>query len=118
MPTINRKTISVTTPARTIKIQQNAPEKDLRYSTKAWRSYSIERRSSNPVCGHCGRLYPMNQLVVDHVIPVSFGGSFFDHRNHMVLCAVCHNKKTATEKKRSRIKSRYNEHKELIPCKS
>jgi 5-methylcytosine-specific restriction endonuclease McrA len=36
-------------------------------------------------------------MIVDHIIPVSQGGSFWDPTNHQPLCGKCHSAKTMTE---------------------
>ena len=35
--------------------------------------------------------------VVDHIIPVRLGGSFWDDGNYQALCIKCHNAKSGRE---------------------
>ena len=95
MPTINSKNLSAF--KRMPKIEKKAfkvPD----YASKAWRDYSYQLRSKTLRCAISGRNYPVNHLVVDHIIPVNEGGSFWDERNHQVICIWQHNKKSGIEK--------------------
>lgn len=85
------------------------------YNKTAWRKYSIDLRTASPTCAHSKREYLLKYLVVDHIIPVNEGGSFWDVRNHQVLSIWSHNKKT--QKERSGCKTAFvlNENGEKIP---
>ena len=55
-------------------------------------------KSENVLCAECvkfGRLEP--SVVVDHIIPIRFGGAKRDERNLQGLCKSCHGVKTAKE---------------------
>jgi 5-methylcytosine-specific restriction endonuclease McrA len=42
----------------------------------------------------CGKKCAVGQLSVDHVIPISMGGSVCDIHNMQLLCFKCHQRKT------------------------
>ena len=115
MPTINRKHLTTSNNVKPLQVVKREKFADDLYRSSYWRKYSKELRQSNPICTMCNRIYPHFELVVDHTIPVRFGGSFLDVRNHQVLCVNCHNHKTATEKTNSTTLSQLNEQDELIP---
>lgn len=93
-------------------------EKDFRYAMAWWKRYSYNLRAITPKCAICGIITKPINKVVDHVIPVRFGGSFEDKRNHQVICTVCHNSKTAKEKTKPLAEYKQNEKGELIPKQS
>lgn len=53
----------------------------------------IALRRAGHRCQHCGSTH---RLQVDHVIPISQGGTH-QQSNLQVLCEKCHDRKTATE---------------------
>jgi 5-methylcytosine-specific restriction enzyme A len=53
----------------------------------------------HPQCAVCGA----QATVVDHIQPMSMGGSFWDYANHQPLCARCHAAKTMTELNERRV---------------
>lgn len=57
-----------------------------------WRKLRKLFLAKNPICS-CGQL----ALEVDHIIPLSKGGSKTDESNLQSLCKSCHSRKTATE---------------------
>ena len=69
------------------------------YRKQAWKKYSFELRSMNPFCADCTKQFKVRLLLVDHIIPVDKQGSFYDPKNHQILCFPCHNKKTNADKK-------------------
>ena len=73
-------------------------EKHPGYSMSWWKRYSLLSRQQDPVCNNCKELFNANQLIRDHIIPVTLDGSFEDKRNHQNLCQSCHSKKTKKEK--------------------
>lgn len=77
--------------------QGNDSENHKLYNNYEWTQYRKEYLSRQEnlhcACG-CGRLAKM----VDHVIPVTRGGSFNDARNHQPLANVCHNRKNGRER--------------------
>jgi len=88
-------------PWRRQRIRRNSyarSEFDKFYNSKGWRILSRQERSKNRRCCNCNKLYPdISNLVLDHIIPISLGGSKYDRRNHEVLCHSCHNKKSGKE---------------------
>ena len=69
------------------------------YASPRWRKYRQWYLNRNPACVHktnqieCGEL----ATVIDHIIPVNQGGSFWHSENHQAMCKRHHDKKTATE---------------------
>lgn len=115
MPIMNKKFISLTPKDNIIPYTTNR-DKDVRYSLAEWKyRYSIDYRISHPKCTSCQRLYPYHKLVVDHIIPLSEGGSFWDVRNHQSLCQRDHSRKTNSEKPGSKTSYTYNDLNEKIP---
>jgi|GEM_PF-1527715 len=88
---------------------------ELEYKTYTWRRYSEQYRRDNPECAACGTTEGTTHL--DHIIPVSQGGSFWDIRNHETLCQSDHSRKTKREQD-TPLPYRYNIDKEKIPTKS
>ena len=61
-----------------------------------WQKYRKWYLKRHPLCVNfheCGNM----ATVVDHIIPVSKGGSFWDPNNHQPMCKSCHDKKTMKE---------------------
>lgn len=88
------------------------------YQTNEWKGhngYSYRFRSQNPRCNNCNKLTMVKYSVVDHIIPVSEGGSFWDVRNHQTLCTQCHNSKTQQEKNGCKTPYQFNDDNEKIP---
>lgn len=85
------------------------------YDSKAWREYSRNLRAQNPVCAITGSEYLPTMLIVDHIIPVNEGGSFWDERNHQVLCKSAHSIKSMKEKGGCKTPFILNENNEKIP---
>ena len=80
-----------------IKQPQARSHKVKDYDTKEWREYSLELRTSIGKCTISNREYLPKYLIVDHIIPVNQGGSFWDKRNHQVISIYSHSKKTRRE---------------------
>jgi 5-methylcytosine-specific restriction endonuclease McrA len=115
MPTRTKQYLNTTVRSnKTLHLKPNI-EKHPGYAMNWWKVYSRIVRSQNPGCVDCKGLFKPNELVLDHVIPVVFNGSFDDKRNHQVLCCSCHSKKTVKEKKRPINDSVMNEYGKLIP---
>lgn len=69
------------------------------YRSTAWRKLRAEQLRRQPLCECClaqGRYTPAR--VVDHIRPVNLGGAPLDLENLQSLCAVCHNRKSGTER--------------------
>lgn len=90
-------------------------KKDHRYNSRSWRKYSLIKRMTISKCELTGDVYHYTKLVVDHIIPVSQEGSFWDERNHQIISIFAHNEKTAKEKKGSKTPWKLNEEGERIP---
>lgn len=63
------------------------------YQTKEWadfRSAIISERGRR--CEKCGAVGP---VLADHIQEIRDGGAVYERRNIQLLCAPCHNKKTA-----------------------
>jgi len=102
-------------PYKQIKKAASRSEKVKDYDTKAWREYSLNLRTQNPICSITKKEYLPHMLSVDHIIPVSEGGSFWDERNHQVLLNAIHSIKSMKEKNGSKIQWILNEKGEKIP---
>ncbi|MEM4648199.1 MAG: HNH endonuclease signature motif containing protein [Candidatus Pacearchaeota archaeon] len=63
------------------------PTRIKRKSLGSLRKKILER--DNYTCQICYRKLPPNQLIIDHIIPVSFGGTDDEH-NLRVVCKECH----------------------------
>lgn len=85
------------------------------YDTKNWREYSLNLRIMNPVCAVLKSEFLPNMLIVDHIIPVNEGGSFWDERNHQVLSKSAHSVKSMKEKRGSKTPFEFNQDGEKIP---
>lgn len=114
MPTRTKGYLNTVSKNKAIRLQPEV-EKHPGYAMNWWKRYSYQLRASKPECADCKGLFKPKDLAVDHVIPVSFGGSFDDTRNHAVRCCQCHNIKTAKEKSKPIYESIMNEKGELIP---
>ena len=71
---------------------------DKRYKSKRWLMVRQQILMDEPLCLNCkstGRITPAR--VIDHIIPVRSGGSFFDLKNLQPLCDSCHNSKSGKE---------------------
>lgn len=83
------------------------------YDTR-WAAYSRRFRAAHPICGEqadgtldpthskclqAGRLTPVGPTngkalgCVDHIVPASRGGAFWDPTNHQSLCLACNSAK-------------------------
>ena len=74
------------------------------YRSTAWRKLRAEQLRRQPLCECClaqGRHTPAR--VVDHIRPVNLGGAPLDLENLQSLCAVCHNRKSGTERHQRQI---------------
>jgi len=71
------------------------------YQLHRWHKYSIQYRKLNRLCVICLR-EGVTQIseCVDHIVPITEGGSVWDSDNHQALCIKCHNTKTKSEQKK------------------
>lgn len=68
------------------------------YKSRAWQKIRLQVLMSEPLCRTCylkGIDTPAQ--VVDHITPISEGGSKTDSNNLQPLCNSCHNRKSGTE---------------------
>jgi len=83
---------------RRAEIDRRRPSAPKRGYHSGWRHYRMSYLKSHPRCG-CGA----PATVVDHVVPVAAGGSFWAAANHQPLCHRCHAAKTMTEINQRRV---------------
>ena len=69
------------------------------YNSRRWRSISKTFRKRNPLCAQCTRdgNGPTPSACVDHIKPISMGGSMVSTKNLQSLCNSCHAKKSGKE---------------------
>ncbi|MFC5144280.1 HNH endonuclease [Streptomyces aureoversilis] len=72
-------------------------------STRQHRRWRAARLAEEPECRRCGAT---KDLQVDHIVPLSEGGSRWDPANAQTLCATCHEVKSAEDRRR-RTRERY-----------
>lgn len=71
---------------------------DKRYKSQRWRALRLDVLQSSPLCCSCQDSGSVKAArVVDHIIPVRQGGSFWDKSNLQPLCDSCHNSKSGKE---------------------
>lgn len=69
---------------------------------RAWRRAVLTR--DNWQCRACGRVCGgEREAHADHVVPVSQGGDRYDVANGQCLCASCHSRKTAGERRTTSV---------------
>ena len=68
------------------------------YHSMRWRNLRRYIIKKYPLCVMCERKGEVNPAyVVDHIKPISMGGSPTDESNLQTLCRKCHDKKSAQE---------------------
>ena len=68
------------------------------YQSKQWRMLRRYYIKANPLCEECTRKGKTTAgNCIDHIKPISMGGSKVDESNLQTLCNSCHAKKSATE---------------------
>lgn len=71
---------------------QLPPDIRKEYKLRIVQAYGLR---CNGIFGNgCGRFFPLDMLSVDHIIPISMGGSVSDVHNLQLLCFRCHKRKT------------------------
>ena len=91
MPELNRnKKNNWATKKRRFSVGKNI------YNSVQWRTLRRHILNRQPICVICNR---SPSTVADHIVPVRLGGSFTNVENIQGLCEICHNKKSANEKK-------------------
>ncbi len=63
------------------------------YSSHRWRTARLHYLADNPICCKCDR----TATVVDHIVPITNGGSVWDKKNWQPMCRHHHNSKSARE---------------------
>lgn len=72
------------------------------YVSVRWRRFRDCYIGNHPLCEMCqaeGR-GEVPAVIVDHIVELKDGGKPLDESNAQSLCRACHNRKTATEKKK------------------
>lgn len=70
---------------------EKCPEKRRKLEAKL-----IRRFNGVPICGYCGERIAEDQVTLDHIVPVSRGGT--DRQDNMILsCISCNQKKGEEE---------------------
>jgi 5-methylcytosine-specific restriction protein A len=68
------------------------------YHSRGWRMTRKFYIKANPLCEQCTREgKTTGGQMVDHIKPITLGGSMLHHSNLQTLCNSCHNKKNARE---------------------
>ena len=78
------------------------------YNSKRWRALRNYFIQKNPLCAQCKREGEVKGAqCVDHIKPITMGGSMVDQKNLQSLCNSCHAKKSGREaaEKRNSIKT-------------
>ena len=70
---------------------------------KTWLKLRAMVLANEPLCRVCGTAEAMH---VDHIVPLSRGGSRLDMDNLQPICVACHATKTGTEKRGGKRVSR------------
>ena len=83
---------------------QRKPSGEQGNYNKAWQKVSVNYRRANPLCEVCLVLGEMVDITpgdrkgcVDHMIPITRGGSMYNLGNLLALCKSCHDTKSAFE---------------------
>jgi len=85
------------------RVQKQAVTEDYKdrnrfYQRKVWKNVRSLQLQLEPLCRRCrkdGKFVAAE--VVDHIIPISSGGSELEHSNLQSLCKSCHNAKTRSD---------------------
>jgi 5-methylcytosine-specific restriction endonuclease McrA len=83
-----------------------------RYNSSRWRNYALANRGICKVCEAERHIKPAD--VMDHIVPETKGGSFWDSDNHMGMCESHHNKKRSLESRGFVVRT-IGEHGDLKP---
>lgn len=74
------------------------------YNSRAWKKLRDLFIRQNPLCKNCrGNGKTVEANVVDHVIPIEAGGACLNWDNLQSLCHLCHNQKSADDRKKYQI---------------
>lgn len=99
MPTINKTSIQTSFFKQEAKQWSNDSPLLKLYKSRRWQAVRKNHLNSNPFCVICKaqNIDKMAQIL-DHKIPVSKGGDFWDSSNHQGLCVSHHNQKSNSER--------------------
>ena len=68
------------------------------YSSYKWKVFRLNYLKRHPLCIECKKIdITMRATVIDHIVPITRGGSAWDENNMQPLCSVHHAKKTGRE---------------------
>jgi 5-methylcytosine-specific restriction enzyme A len=74
-------------------------ERNRFYQRKAWKDARAAQLRREPLCRECRRNGKLVEaVIVDHIVPISLGGSDYDPANHQSLCLRHHAIKGMKEK--------------------
>jgi len=59
----------------------------------AWLRSKLITNKENK-CDECGKTFPKDNLILDHIIPIALGGDEFNENNLQILCLGCNKIKT------------------------
>ena len=77
------------------------------YNSKRWRSLRNYYIQAHPLCQQCKREGVITGAqMVDHIKPITMGGSPVDQKNLQSLCTKCHNSKSGKESAEKRSTQR------------
>lgn len=93
------------TKARTLHAKKRSRDYDRKRGTASQRGYGAAHRAlrrsfaaeTPAICNKCGEALPSKFMHMDHIVPMSKGGSATDRANRQWLCQPCHSKKTVLE---------------------
>ena len=88
--------------------QRNKPVQSF-YESAEWRQVREMKLRRDPFCEECRRANIIaTARIVDHIVPISQGGSRLDMENLQSLCKPCHARKSALEGSRWGARGRSN----------
>lgn len=68
------------------------------YDLAAWKRARLAHLAEEPMCRFCAaRGIDTPAQHVDHIVPITAGGDWFDGDNLQSLCAECHSQKTRAD---------------------
>ena len=68
------------------------------YNSHTWKKKRADFLIEHPFCEECRRQGRLSKAtMVDHILPMRFGGLALDDENLQALCASCHTKKSILE---------------------
>jgi len=103
MPTLNNKR-PFWLPAKQKAFATVEKPEGAEYNTRRWRKVRYEVLRKEPLCRLCAsKGLTTEAKIVDHIISVTDGGSFWAYDNMQPLCLKCHKIKTYQDMKRRRL---------------